>query len=64
MNGDTHNLALEVKLAKYREAAVRADDTINALSKLVETQQAVIALLHDKIGQMDKEMRQLGEAIQ
>ena len=46
----------DAMLAKYKEAAVRADDTIDALNEAVKAQREIIDLLHAKIGQMEREL--------
>lgn len=54
---------MEAMLAKYKKAAVRADETIEALNDTVKVQRQVINLLHEKIGAMEKEIAQLQEAL-
>jgi uncharacterized coiled-coil protein SlyX len=54
---------IEAMLAKYKEASVRADETIEALNDTVKVQRQVINLLHEKIGAMEKEIAQLQEAL-
>ncbi|MGI9143637.1 MAG: hypothetical protein ACR2IJ_10665 [Fluviibacter sp.] len=49
--------------ARYKEAAVRADDTIAALQTVITTQREVIDLLHAKIGHMEQQMDELRAAL-
>lgn len=53
----------EVMLAKYKEASVRADETIDALNETVKVQRQVIELLHQKIGQLDRELNETRGAL-
>ena len=55
--------ALRVSLAKYKEASIRADDTIAALERTVTVQREVIDLLHQRIGQMERQMEELRAAL-
>jgi len=53
----------EVLLARYKEASVRADDTIEAQRSAIaaqrltlEAQREVIGLLHEQIGRLESEL--------
>ena len=56
-------IALRLSLARYKEAAIRADDTIAALDRTVAAQREVIDLLHQRIGQMERQMEELRAAL-
>lgn len=56
-------IALRLSLAKYKEASIRADDTITALDRTVAVQREVIDLLHQRIGQMERQMEELRAAL-
>jgi len=60
----------DVMLARYKEAAARADDTIDAQREAIaaqrltmETQRQVIGLLHERIGQMERQIEELRAAL-
>ena len=55
--------ALRVSLAKYKEASIRADDTITALDRVVTAQREVIDLLHAQIGRMENQLQELRAAL-
>ena len=55
--------ALRVSLAKYKEASIRADDTIAALDRVVTAQREVIDLLHAQIGRMENQLQELRAAL-
>ena len=62
--------ALRMTLAKHREASARADDTISAQCETIaaqqltiEAQREVIDLLHQRIGQMERQMEELRAAL-
>ena len=56
-------IALRLSLAKYKEASIRADDTIAALDRVVTAQREVIDLLHAQIGRMERQMEELRAAL-
>ena len=62
MRTDMEN-ALQVSLAKYKEASIRADDQIAALEKVISAQREVIDLLHARIGQMERQIEELRAAL-
>ena len=49
--------------ARYKEAAIRADETISALQTVIAAQRQVIDLLHAKIGQLERQMDELRAAL-
>lgn len=60
----------DVQLARYKEAAARADDTIDAQREAIaaqrltmETQRQVIDLLHARIGRMEQLIEELKAAL-
>jgi len=53
----------QVQLARYKEATIRADDTIAALERTVLVQREVIDLLHIQIGRMERQMEELRAAL-
>lgn len=55
--------AMRVSLAKYKEATIRADDTIAALERTVTVQREVIDLLHAQIGRMESNLQELRAAL-
>ena len=55
--------ALRVSLARYKEASIRADDTIAALERTVTVQREIIDLLHSKIDKMERQMEELRAAL-
>lgn len=56
-------IALRLSLAKYKEASIRADDTITALDRVVTAQREVIDLLHAQIGRMENQLQELRAAL-
>ena len=62
MRTDMEN-ALQVSLAKYKEASIQADDQIAALEKVIAAQREVIDLLHAQIGRMERQMEELRAAL-
>jgi len=62
MRTDMEN-ALQVSLAKYKEASIRADDQIAALEKVIAAQREVIDLLHAQIGKLERQMDELRAAL-
>ena len=56
-------IALRLSLAKYKEASIRADDTIAALDRTVAVQREVIDLLHAQIGRMESQLQELRAAL-
>ena len=56
-------IALRLSLAKYKEASIRADDTIAALERTVTVQREVIDLLHAQIGRMESNLQELRAAL-
>ena len=55
--------AMRVSLAKYKEATIRADDTIAALERTVTVQREIIDLLHAQIGRMENNLQELRAAL-
>lgn len=55
--------AMRVSLAKYKEATIRADDTIAALERTVTVQREIIDLLHAQIGRMESNLQELRAAL-
>ena len=55
--------AEQVQLARYKEASIRADDTIAALERTVTVQREVIDLMHAQIGRMESNLQELRAAI-
>ena len=53
----------QVQLARYKEATVRADETIAALERTVTVQREVIDLLHAQIGRMENQLQELRAAL-
>ena len=60
----------DVQLARYKEAAARADDTIDAQRDTIaaqklslEAQRQVIDLLHQCIGKMERQIEELRAAL-
>jgi uncharacterized coiled-coil protein SlyX len=53
----------QVQFARYKEAVVRSDDTINALERVIVVQREVIDLLHAQIGKMEGQMAELQAAL-
>ena len=53
----------EIQFARYKEAVVRADDTITALERTVTVQREIIDLLHAQIGRMERQMEELRLAL-
>lgn len=53
----------QVQLARYKEATMRADETIAALERTVTVQREVIDLLHAQIGRMESQLQELRAAI-
>lgn len=49
--------------ARYKEAAIRADETISALQTVIAAQRQVIDLLHAKIGQLERELFEVKGAL-
>ena len=56
-------IALRLSLAKYKEASIRADDTIAALERTVTVQREIIDLLHAQIGRMESQLQELRAAL-
>lgn len=56
-------IALRLSLAKYKEASIRADDTITALERTVTVQREIIDLLHAQIARMERQMEELRAAL-
>lgn len=55
--------AEQVSLARYKEATIRADETIAALERTVTVQREVIDLLHAQIGRMENQLQELRAAL-
>lgn len=55
--------AEQVQLARYKEATVRADETIAALERTVTVQREVIDLLHAQVGRMESQLQELRAAL-
>lgn len=55
--------AIRVSLAKYKEATIRADDTIAALERTVTVQREIIDLLHAQIDKMEGQLGELRAAL-
>ena len=60
----------DVMLARYKEAAARADDTIDAQREAIaaqrltmETQRQIIGLLHEQIGRLEQQVEELKIAL-
>ena len=53
----------QVQLARYKEATMRADETIAALERAVTVQREVIDLLHAQIRKMEGKMEELRAAL-
>lgn len=53
----------QVQLARYKEATMRADETIAALERTVTVQREVIDLLHAQIGRMENQLQELRAAL-
>ena len=53
----------QVQLARYKKAALRSDDTIIALEKVIVAQREVIDLLHKQIGKLEHQMEELRAAL-
>ena len=53
----------QVQLARYKEATMRADETIAALERTVTVQREIIDLLHAQIGRMENQLQELRAAL-
>ena len=54
---------LEVQLAKYKEASVRADEMIDALQNHVQLQQELIQMLQKEVDRLERLIEELRAAI-
>lgn len=53
----------EVMLAKYKEASIRSDETIEALQKSLQLQDTVITMLHAEIARQERVIEELKAAL-
>lgn len=53
----------ETLLAKYKEASVRADETIEALQKSVQLQDTVITMLHAEVSRLQQLVAEMRAAL-
>lgn len=53
----------ETLLAKYKEASVRADETIEALQRSVQLQDTVISMLQDEVRRLQQLVAEMRTAL-
>lgn len=53
----------ETLLAKYKEASVRADETIEALQRSVQLQDTVINMLHAEVNRLQQLVSEMRAAL-